>query len=92
MQWCGYQAPIASIVVTDILTICVFKGINGGPCYVAIKGKVFDVTGSKAYQPGGSYHGSLPLSYQPFLVLLACATTLESIKDILQSFKLILSA
>ncbi|PHH90430.1 hypothetical protein CDD83_3667 [Cordyceps sp. RAO-2017] len=31
-------------------------GVDGGKCYVAIKGKVFDVTGNKAYQPGGSYH------------------------------------
>ncbi|KAK8920730.1 putative steroid-binding protein 3 [Metarhizium anisopliae] len=32
-------------------------GVDGGKCYVAIKGKVYDVTGNKAYQPGGSYHG-----------------------------------
>ncbi|POS82605.1 hypothetical protein EPUL_005168, partial [Erysiphe pulchra] len=25
-------------------------------CYVAIKGKVFDVSGNKAYLPGGPYH------------------------------------
>jgi len=25
-------------------------------CYVAIKGRVYDVTGNKAYEPGGSYH------------------------------------
>ncbi|KAG5983643.1 hypothetical protein E4U55_007631 [Claviceps digitariae] len=31
-------------------------GNNGGKCYVAIKGKVYDVTGNTAYQPGGSYH------------------------------------
>ncbi|EHA55728.1 hypothetical protein MGG_12396 [Pyricularia oryzae 70-15] len=31
-------------------------GENGGKCYVAIKGLVYDVTGNKAYQPGGSYH------------------------------------
>ncbi|KAL1879914.1 hypothetical protein VTK73DRAFT_6726 [Phialemonium thermophilum] len=31
-------------------------GDDGGKCYVAIKGKVYDVTGNKAYQPGGSYH------------------------------------
>ncbi|KAL6363401.1 hypothetical protein LRP88_02814 [Fusarium phalaenopsidis] len=29
---------------------------DGGKCYVAIKGKVYDVTGNKAYQPGGSYN------------------------------------
>ncbi|ERS99365.1 progesterone binding protein [Sporothrix schenckii 1099-18] len=32
------------------------KGVDGGKCYVAIKGLVYDVTGNKAYQPGGSYH------------------------------------
>ncbi|KAK2069517.1 hypothetical protein P8C59_004092 [Phyllachora maydis] len=32
------------------------NGVDGGTCYVAIKGKVYDVTGNKAYQPGGSYH------------------------------------
>ncbi|KAK0613475.1 cytochrome b5 [Immersiella caudata] len=31
-------------------------GADGGKCYVAIKGIVYDVTGNKAYQPGGSYH------------------------------------
>ncbi|PBP18788.1 cytochrome b5-like Heme/Steroid binding domain-containing protein [Diplocarpon rosae] len=33
-------------------------GTNGPDnlCYVAIKGKVFDVTGNKSYLPGGSYH------------------------------------
>ncbi|EFX04513.1 progesterone-binding protein [Grosmannia clavigera kw1407] len=31
-------------------------GVDGGKCYVAIKGKVYDVTGNKSYQPGGSYH------------------------------------
>ncbi|PFH56137.1 hypothetical protein XA68_17014 [Ophiocordyceps unilateralis] len=31
-------------------------GVDGATCYVAIKGKVYDVTGNKAYQPGGSYH------------------------------------
>ncbi|KAF7556231.1 hypothetical protein G7046_g6356 [Stylonectria norvegica] len=30
-------------------------GTNGGKCYVAIKGKIYDVTGNKVYQPGGSY-------------------------------------
>jgi cytochrome b involved in lipid metabolism len=32
-------------------------GTDGNKCYVAIKGKVYDVTGNKAYQPGGSYNG-----------------------------------
>ncbi|KAL2202696.1 cytochrome b5 [Sarocladium strictum] len=31
-------------------------GTDGNKCYVAIKGKVYDVTGNKAYQPGGSYN------------------------------------
>ncbi|KAI9652343.1 MAG: hypothetical protein M1831_006890 [Alyxoria varia] len=32
-------------------------GINEGyPTYVAIKGKVYDVTGNKAYGPEGGYH------------------------------------
>ncbi|KAK0668995.1 cytochrome b5-like heme/steroid binding domain-containing protein [Cercophora samala] len=29
---------------------------EGGKCYVAIKGLVYDVTGNKAYLPGGAYH------------------------------------
>ncbi|KAG7116830.1 steroid-binding protein 3 like [Verticillium longisporum] len=32
------------------------NGVDGGKCYVAIKGKVYDVTGNKAYQQGGSYN------------------------------------
>ncbi|KAL2017635.1 hypothetical protein VTK56DRAFT_1903 [Thermocarpiscus australiensis] len=32
------------------------NGEDGGKCYVAIKGIVYDVTGNKAYQPGGAYH------------------------------------
>ncbi|KAK8048791.1 hypothetical protein PG994_010521 [Apiospora phragmitis] len=31
-------------------------GKEGQKCYVAIKGKVYDVTGNKAYQPGGAYN------------------------------------
>ena len=31
------------------------------PTYVAIKGKVFDVTGNSAYAPRGSYHGTASL-------------------------------
>ncbi|KAL5594443.1 hypothetical protein BROUX41_001376 [Berkeleyomyces rouxiae] len=30
-------------------------GAEGSKCYVAIKGVVYDVTGNKAYQPGGPY-------------------------------------
>lgn len=37
-------------------TLAAAKGVDGGTCYVAIKGKVYDVTGNKSYQPGGSYH------------------------------------
>ncbi|KAK4144189.1 cytochrome b5-like heme/steroid binding domain-containing protein [Dichotomopilus funicola] len=32
------------------------NGEDGEKCYVAIKGIVYDVTGNKAYQPGGAYH------------------------------------
>ncbi|KAH6649854.1 cytochrome b5-like heme/steroid binding domain-containing protein [Chaetomium tenue] len=32
------------------------SGEEGQKCYVAIKGIVYDVTGNKAYQPGGAYH------------------------------------
>ncbi|QSZ36500.1 hypothetical protein DSL72_006380 [Monilinia vaccinii-corymbosi] len=32
------------------------KGSDGDKCYVAIKGKVYDVTGNKAYLPGGAYN------------------------------------
>ncbi|KAL6906942.1 cytochrome b5-like heme/steroid binding domain-containing protein [Trichoderma evansii] len=32
------------------------NGTNGEKSYVAIKGKVYDVSGNKMYQPGGSYH------------------------------------
>ncbi|KAH7148571.1 cytochrome b5-like heme/steroid binding domain-containing protein [Dactylonectria macrodidyma] len=32
------------------------NGAEGEKCYVAIKGKVYDVTGNKAYLPGASYN------------------------------------
>jgi len=32
------------------------NGADGAKCYVAIKGIIYDVTGNKAYQPGGSYN------------------------------------
>ncbi|KAM0415032.1 hypothetical protein ACHAPD_006217 [Fusarium lateritium] len=32
------------------------RATEGGKCYVAIKGKVYDVTGNKAYLPGASYN------------------------------------
>ncbi|KUJ15907.1 cytochrome b5 [Mollisia scopiformis] len=44
---------------TDIISSSFLKQCNGTDselCYVAIKGQVFDVTGNKAYLPGGSYH------------------------------------
>ncbi|KAL8419090.1 hypothetical protein RB594_002337 [Gaeumannomyces avenae] len=31
-------------------------GLEDGTCYVGIKGLVYDVTGNRAYQPGGAYH------------------------------------
>ncbi|KAL8306157.1 hypothetical protein RB601_009057 [Gaeumannomyces tritici] len=35
-------------------------GLEDGTCYVGIKGLVYDVTGNRAYQPGGAYHGMVP--------------------------------
>ncbi|KAF7898303.1 hypothetical protein EAF00_004749 [Botryotinia globosa] len=32
------------------------NGSDSDKCYVAIKGKVYDVTGNKAYLPGGAYN------------------------------------
>ncbi|KAK2615406.1 hypothetical protein N8I77_002164 [Diaporthe amygdali] len=32
------------------------NGQDGAKCYVAIKGKVYDVTGNKMYAPGNSYN------------------------------------
>lgn len=40
-----------------------FLGTNGYPCYVAIKGIVFDVGKKEPYQPGGSYSSSFPVNY-----------------------------
>ena len=43
----------------DIISLEELAKANGEPgqkCYVAIKGIVYDVTGNKAYQPGGSYN------------------------------------
>lgn len=39
-------------------------GQEGNKCYVAIKGKVYDVTGNKMYQPGNSYHGQSRIGIQ----------------------------
>ncbi|KAL3424273.1 cytochrome b5-like Heme/Steroid binding domain-containing protein [Phlyctema vagabunda] len=38
----------------DHLAKC--NGNDGNPCYVAIKGKVFDVSANSMYKVGGSYH------------------------------------
>ncbi|CAD6499811.1 BgTH12-03918 [Blumeria graminis f. sp. triticale] len=41
----------------DPITLDELRRADGhNHCYVAIKGKVFDVSGNKAYLPGGSYH------------------------------------
>jgi len=44
----------------DPITVAELRQSDGTdsskPTYVAIKGTVFDVSGNKAYQPGGSYH------------------------------------
>lgn len=37
------------------------------PILVAIKGTVFDVSGNKAYNPGGQYHGMLASSFHSFI-------------------------
>ncbi|KAE8453935.1 hypothetical protein EG329_007711 [Mollisiaceae sp. DMI_Dod_QoI] len=44
--------PKSDPISTGFLKQCVDSNLT----YVAIKGQVFDVTGNKAYQPGGSYH------------------------------------
>jgi membrane-associated progesterone receptor component len=49
-------------------------GVDSELTYVAIKGKVYDVTGNKAYQPGGSYHGIYTLS-------LCCHTLGRELKE-----------
>ncbi|KAH6720472.1 cytochrome b5-like Heme/Steroid binding domain-containing protein [Leptodontidium sp. 2 PMI_412] len=47
--------PKSDPISPDFLAKCDGTGPDG-KCYVAIKGKVFDVTGNKSYLPGGSYH------------------------------------
>ena len=46
----------------DPITVSELKKCDGSdpekPTWVAIKGTVFDVSGNKAYQPGGQYHGT----------------------------------
>ncbi|CZR60617.1 probable DAP1 Damage response protein [Phialocephala subalpina] len=46
--------PKSDPISPEFLKQC--NGVDGNLCYVAIKGQVFDVTGNKAYQPGGSYN------------------------------------
>lgn len=47
------NAPKSDPISTEYLSKC--NGTNGYPCYVAIKGRVFDVSGKDAYLPGASY-------------------------------------
>ncbi|KAF8857399.1 hypothetical protein BDZ45DRAFT_744481 [Acephala macrosclerotiorum] len=53
--------PKSDPISPEFLKQC--NGVDGNLCYVAIKGQVFDVTGNKAYQPGGSYNGTYPPLY-----------------------------
>lgn len=48
------QPPKDDIISAKELSAA--KGVDGGKCYVAIKGLVYEVTGNQAYSPGGSYH------------------------------------
>jgi len=45
--------PKEDLISAERLAQC--NGTEGNPCYVAIKGLVFDVSGKDAYLPGGSY-------------------------------------
>lgn len=45
--------PKSDPISKEYLARC--NGTNGYPCYVAIKGQVFDVSGKDAYLEGGSY-------------------------------------
>ncbi|KAJ1326618.1 membrane-associated progesterone receptor component [Microdochium nivale] len=40
----------------SLADLALADGSEGSKAYVAIKGKVYDVTGNKAYQTGGSYN------------------------------------
>ncbi|TVY41619.1 putative steroid-binding protein [Lachnellula occidentalis] len=40
----------------SVSTLATCDGVASEKCFVAIKGKVFDVTGNKMYLEGGSYH------------------------------------
>jgi len=46
--------PKSDPISPEYLAKC--NGTDGNPCYVAIKGKVYEVTGNRAYHTGGSYH------------------------------------
>jgi len=46
--------PKSDPISKDFLAKC--NGVDSELCYVAIKGKVFNVSGKAPYQPGGSYH------------------------------------
>lgn len=47
--------PKDDLISPEHLAKC--NGTNGYPCYVAIKGKVYDVGDKVLYRVGGSYHG-----------------------------------
>lgn len=65
--------------------LCSYQGMLEfpSPAILAIlkppKGKVYDVTGNKAYQPGGSYHGNITAS--PLLQLSLTVTTVFAGND-----------
>jgi cytochrome b involved in lipid metabolism len=46
---CGNQGTIINDATDRLLTVLT----------IWLQGKVYDVTGNKAYQPGGSYNGML---------------------------------
>ncbi|EKD20904.1 hypothetical protein LZ554_007234 [Drepanopeziza brunnea f. sp. 'monogermtubi'] len=48
--------PKSDPISPEFLAKCNGTQAPDNLCYVAIKGKVFDVTGNKSYVPGGSYH------------------------------------
>lgn len=51
---------------------------------MAIKGKVFDVTGNKMYLEGGSYHGKPPLPLLPHSshIILPAFNTLQALMGV----------
>ncbi|RKF54272.1 putative steroid-binding protein 3 [Erysiphe neolycopersici] len=54
-----------------------FIGRDSDLCYVAIKGKVFDVSGNKAYLPGGPYH-----NFAGYDASRALALTSTNVEDV----------